>query len=196
MVMGISDSGCAAVASVVVYVDSMPQASFTEQIPNSCEPEDFQFINTSTGAVNYSWKFGDGETSNEQNPTHTFGSPGTYNVTLTIINANGCEDIVSNSVSIPVNDNPLNIANAFTPGVNGINGYLAPEIRCPDLSNYVFRVYNRWGQMVFQTYDPSLGWDGRFNGQLEPIGVYDYYIEFNCGNDCNIFKKGNITLLK
>ncbi len=195
MIMGISDSGCAGVTTVTVLVDSLPQASFASQIPNICTPRDVQFINTSTGAVNYSWDFGDGKTSNDANPLHTYDRQGTYSVTLTVTNADGCEDVISNPAIVPGYEAPLNIANAFTPGINGINNYITPEIICTNLSHYVFRIYNRWGQLLFQTYDPSQGWDGRFNGQMEQVDVYDYYIEFSCG-DCPVFKKGNITLLK
>jgi gliding motility-associated-like protein len=195
MILGVSDSGCAGVVTVTVTVDSMPKASFAYQIPNVCTPKDVQFMNTSTGAVNYLWDFGDGNTGIDADPVHTYDKPGTYSVTLTATNADGCEDVISNSVIVPASEEPLAIANAFTPGVGGINSYITPQIICTNLSNYTFRIYNRWGQLLFQTNDPSQGWDGRFNGQMEQVDVYDYYIEFTCGN-CNLYKKGNITLLK
>jgi len=195
MIMGVSDSGCAGVSTIVVTVDSLPRASFVALVPNICTPEQLQFINNSNGNLNYLWDFGDGNSAVNANPVHTYNKPGIYKVILVVTNANGCDDTVSNEDTIVAHEEPLMMADAFTPNGDGKNDYIIPNIKCNNLSNYVFRVYNRWGQLLFQTYDPSQGWDGKYNGQPEPVDVYDYYIEFNCG-DCTIFKKGNITLLK
>ena len=157
--------------------------------------EQLQFINNSNGNLNYLWDFGDGNSAVNANPVHTYNKPGIYKVILVVTNANGCDDTVSNEDTIVAHEEPLMMADAFTPNGDGKNDYIIPNIKCNNLSNYVFRVYNRWGQLLFQTYDPSQGWDGKYNGQPEPVDVYDYYIEFNCG-DCAVFKKGNITLLK
>jgi gliding motility-associated-like protein len=59
-----------------------------------------------------------------------------------------------------------------------------------------FAIYDRWGEKVFETSDPSFGWDGSFRGEkLEPA-VFDYYLKVDCYNHVYFEKKGNITLLR
>jgi hypothetical protein len=60
----------------------------------------------------------------------------------------------------------------------------------------VFRVFNRWGEMVFETNDVNKGWDGYFKGQICYPAVYDYYIEGTCSDGNVLVKKGNVTLIR
>jgi gliding motility-associated-like protein len=59
-----------------------------------------------------------------------------------------------------------------------------------------FRVFNRWGQMIFNSTDTNVGWDGTFNGQELNPGVYMYYMDVECINGQRSIKKGDVTLLK
>jgi len=196
IVTGTNTDGCSDTAMVTVNVDSMPQAMFNAQPPSYCDPLNMQFNNASTGGNNYSWDFGDGSSSTEDNPQHTYIQGGTYEVRLTVTSPHGCtNDIVKEEIIQEASNNEVKIANAFTPTVPGENSIIAAKVSCTDMSEFVFRVYNRWGQLLFQSTDPNQGWDGTFNGIMQEVGVYDYYIEFQCG-DCKVFKKGNITLLK
>jgi gliding motility-associated-like protein len=196
LVTGMNGDGCSDTAMLTVYVDSIPRASFNGQILNYCDPLTMQFANLSTRGDSYNWDFGDGVTSNELDPQHTYKGAGAYQVTLTVTSEYGCvNDISKEAIILQGSDDLVKIGDAFTPGNYGINSIIAPHVLCSELTGYVFRIYNRWGQLLFQTNDPTAGWDGRFDGQMQLLGVYDYYIEFNCA-DCKIFKKGNITLLK
>jgi gliding motility-associated-like protein len=196
IITGTSSYGCSDTAMVTVNIDSMPWASFNAQPPNYCDPLTIQFNDNSTSGDNYNWDFGDGSSSADFNTQHTYNQSGNYQVKLIVTSPHGCVNDTVKNENVKANDNTVVIiGDAFTPNTNGINNIIAPNVLCQDLSNYVFRIYNRWGQLIFQTNDPTTGWDGRFNGQMQEVGVYDYYIEVSCGN-CNIFKKGNITLLQ
>jgi gliding motility-associated-like protein len=86
------------------------------------------------------------------------------------------------------------VPNAFTP--NGDNENDVLFVRGQLLEKMVFRVFNRWGEMVFETYDRSSGWDGTFRGrQLDP-DVYDWYLEATCIDESQSIIKGNVTLMR
>ena len=59
-----------------------------------------------------------------------------------------------------------------------------------------FRIYNRWGQLVFQSVDETNGWDGKFKGALQPMDSYGYTLEATFGNGTQGTKKGDITLVR
>ncbi|MEM6272030.1 MAG: PKD domain-containing protein [Bacteroidota bacterium] len=88
-------TGCTDQATAVVTV-SVPTADFTGGPLFGCGPLTVNFVDNSTAnlspIVGWAWDFGDGNNSNQQNPTHTFQNPGTYTVTLTVTDANGCTD--------------------------------------------------------------------------------------------------------
>jgi gliding motility-associated-like protein len=88
------------------------------------------------------------------------------------------------------------LANAFTPGnAEGGNNMLYIQNQIALSQIQVFRIYNRWGELVFQTNDINAGWDGTFNGSPEPIGVYVWYIQGICRGH-SVMETGNVTLLR
>jgi gliding motility-associated-like protein len=88
------------------------------------------------------------------------------------------------------------VPNTFTPNGDGQNDVL--KVFGPGVSSVKqVRVFNRWGQMVFETNDPAnIGWDGTFNGQDLNPGVFVYYMDVECINGERTIKKGDITLLR
>src|SRR5690606_14840244 len=105
----------------------------------------------------------------------------------------GCGVVDTLDVRIKT-DGFLNLPNAFTPGKRD-NGTLKIVRRgIADLKT--FAVYNRWGTKVFETSDINEGWDGTFNGEPQPMGVYIYTIEAVAASGQTITKQGNVTLIK
>ena len=88
----------------------------------------------------------------------------------------------------------LFMPNAFTPG--GKNPILKPEHIYIEIKNYFFAVYNRWGQKIFETRDPSAGWDGTYDGSVAPEGTYVYNVRVFGTNGREIEKNGTVTLLR
>jgi gliding motility-associated-like protein len=92
-------------------------------------------------------------------------------------------------------DNPyLYIPNAFSPNNDGENDVL--YVRGPAIKDMVFRIYDRWGELVFESFDRIQGWDGTFRGKQMDPDVYDYYLKVICIDDVESIIKGNITLLR
>ena len=86
------------------------------------------------------------------------------------------------------------VPNAFTPNGDGKNDVL--YVRGEVVREVIFKVYDRWGEKVFETGDLTKGWDGTFRGQPCEPGVYDYHLQVTCLGQKRYFKKGNVTLLR
>lgn len=116
---------------------------------------------------------------------------------VTVIDTNGCR--VNDSVWVEVNytdcqESHVYVPNAFTPNGDGVNDFLMIRTVYP-LEEVVFRIYNRWGEKVFETNDSSIGWDGYYKGNLSESGAYSFYLKTKC-KDLLIERKGNITLMR
>lgn len=91
-------------------------------------------------------------------------------------------------------DEDVFVPNTFTPNGDGKNDVLF--VRGLKVNEIYFAVYNRWGEMVFETKDKSLGWDGIYNGRPADVGVFGWYLRVKCINGEEAFKKGNVTLIR
>ncbi|MBN2729325.1 MAG: gliding motility-associated C-terminal domain-containing protein [Bacteroidales bacterium] len=147
-------------------------------------------------AVDYTWNPPEGLSNiYDTDPTASPNTTTTYYVELD--DGYGCKYI--DSVTIVVLEvfcfEPyIFIPNSFTPNGDGQNDVL--YIRSQYIEQLYFAIFDRWGEKVFESTDPSLGWDGTFRGELLEPAVYDYYLEIHCYNQLQFFKKGNITLLR
>ncbi len=107
----------------------------------------------------------------------------------------GCEAIDSVTIRISP-ESILDLPNAFSPGAGtSINDELRIIVRGMATLNY-FRVYNRWGELVFSTSDINKGWNGQYKGKPQPLGVYVYVLDAATSTGKKIFKQGNITLIR
>lgn len=140
---------------------------------------------TVEGAGLYLWQDG------AQGPTYEVARPGRYNVRAVVENC-----VLEDSLSVAWCEPCLAIPGAFTPNGDGTNDRFAPVVQCP-FPAYSLQVFNRWGQLVFETTDPKAGWDGNFNGQPAPSEVYFYqmaYREFP--GEAVERRQGDVTLLR
>lgn len=191
---------CNDTVTTVVSISNAFKASFT-YTPIACSANLVKFegfVQSPPGTTTeWSWTFGDGDTSSVQNPSHIYNSAGDFPVTLItqIPNSINCIDTLD-AQSINVITNPeLYIPNTFTPNGDGHNDLF--KVRGPYFGIFYFAVYDRWGEMVFETKDPSQGWDGNFKGKPSDPGVFGYYVKAKCGEQSEeIFKKGNVTLIR
>lgn len=140
--------------------------------------QEVQFLNNSVGTSQWTWYYGNGETSNEEEPRFKYERAGDYLVQL--VSSNGfCEDTAFDYVNI----DPMllvYVPNAFTPGINGKNDYFFPQGEGIELESYDMFIYDRWGKIVWQTGNFSKKWDGTnmFSGKEVPVGTYVYLIKF------------------
>lgn len=144
----------------------------------------------------YSWQPATGlNASNIHNP---LASPTTSTqYILKISEANGCEwyDTVFIYVIDVICEEPyIFVPNAFTPDGDGKNDIL--YVRSSVGYEMEFRIFNRWGEMVFESFDVNHGWDGKYKGKLLEPQVFDYYVKLQCYNHEVFLKKGNISLIR
>ena len=176
-----------------ITVSNRPTAGFTYSPVTPQENTPTTFTNTSMGAVTYSWHFGDGDTSNLVNPVHQYNRTADFNVCLLAFNEYGCVDTACAPVSALVS--PLiAVPSAFTPNGDGVNDLV--YVRGYAIDKMTFKIYNRWGQVVFQSASQSVGWDGKYKGVLQPMDTYAYTLEVQFTDGTRGRKKGDITLLR
>lgn len=151
------------------------------------------FTNNSVDADRYYWDFGDGENSTERTPVHEYNATGVYNAYLVAFNPAGCTDTAFLTVNVIVNP-LLDVPNAFTPGRFGVNSIVS--VRGFGIGKMEWRIYNRWGQMVFQSASKRAGWNGYYKGKLQPTDVYTYTLDVEFTDGKKLRKTGDITLLR
>lgn len=191
---------CNDTVNTTVNISNSFQANFTfTAIP--CSENLVQFTGMVESPPNttpiWNWSFGDGDSSHVQNPSHYYTSAGNFPITLItyIPNSLNCTSTVT-AQNINVVANPeLFIPNTFTPNGDGHNDVF--KVRGPQFAIFYFAVYNRWGEMIFETTDPSQGWDGLYKGIKADSGAFGYYVKAKCSEGSEeIFKKGNVTLIR
>lgn len=151
-----------------VEVFATPDAAFTATPNSGSFYQEIQFSSPDTVALDWVWDFGDGFFAFTPQAGHQFAGPGEYLVCLEVDN-NGCVDTACQAIRLDA-DSELLFPTAFSPNGDGVNDEFLPFQW--GLEGYLLRIYNRWGQVVFESTDPDIGWDGRFNGTEQEVGVY------------------------
>jgi gliding motility-associated-like protein len=176
-----------------IRIHPTPEANFTYSPQPVRSNTPTQFTNLSTGATTYLWKFGDGETSTEVNPLYQFLKTDTFNVCLLVTNQFGCTDSICDDVPALV-EQLLDVPNALTPNGDGKNDKI--YVRGFGIRSMTWRIFNRYGQIVFQTTNRNEGWDGTYKGVLQPMEVYAYTLEADMSDGQRVRKQGDITLIR
>ena len=199
-------TGCSNVLIKTDYIiiHKTPIASFYA-VPQSASILDpnISFVNTSQGAVNHYWDFGDPAalpgTNNSVlvNPSHSYSYVGEYAVNLQVTSEYGCTDIATLLVEITP-DFAIYIPNAFTPDGNGVNDIFQPLGVGIDEENYRMDVFDRWGEVIFTSNNFRKGWDGTVKGGslIAQQGVYTYKILIKDTKGTKRPYVGHVTLLK
>jgi len=189
----ISQTACGT-DTAYITINAFPiDANFTATPVSGFAPLNVETDNQSSGATGYSWTFGDGGTSTQDSPTHTYNDPGTYNLVLYATNAQGCQD--SMSIQIVVNEQIMvELPNVFTP--NGDQSNDEYYIKATGVTSMKAEIYNRWGQKMFSWTDPSAAWNGKTSlGAPASPGVYVCVVEaVDAKGEKHIYKT-TVTLL-
>jgi gliding motility-associated-like protein len=154
----------------------------------------FNFYNGSSNAVSYSWDFGDGATSALVDPQHTYVGKGEYIVSLITASSAGCMDTIVKRIEVrPVFT--IYIPNAFTPDGNNTNDFFTAK--GDEISEFKMMIFDRWGEMIYQTEDIQTGWDGKANhgSEIAQNGVYVYKITVRDFESKYHDFTGHVTLL-
>lgn len=153
--------------------------------------------NNSVNAANYIWEFGDGTTSGQTNPSHTYvDNAGSYTITL-IASSGTCVD--STSITLEVADELIYfVPNSFTPDGDEYNNFFMPVFNSSfDKQSYTMMIFDRWGEIIFETHDLDVGWDGTYHGEMCKEGTYTWTIEIKKKTiDSRIELSGHINLIR
>ncbi|MDR1667480.1 MAG: gliding motility-associated C-terminal domain-containing protein [Bacteroidales bacterium] len=202
----------------IMYETIIPHSVIASQLPPevtlrdgsttnpASAPVDVRFVNKSTLATEYVWRFGDGDSlrfdadspPHPDTVRHTYAIPGDYEATLVAINEYGCRD--QSAVTIKVAPSRLDIGNVFSPNGDNINDYFKPENT--SIRRFEISIYTRAGKRVYQHKGADLrywtGWDGRIDGGKNAAeGIYYYVIRATGWDDTDYGwkdkKNGNET---
>ena len=199
----LEENGCTNSLTVPDYicVQNDPHAAFT------FTPDAFTdvnqlvtFTNNSLGAVEYIWNFGDGSSNQIINPTHLYEETeeGVL-ITLIAISDFGCTDTAEHF--IPYDEQEIfYVPNTFTPDGDNFNQMFTPVFYSGfDPYNFEMLIFNRWGELIFETHNSEIGWDGSYGteGGDAQDGAYTWKITYkNPETDERKFAVGHVTLLR
>ena len=186
-----------------IYIEDNPVAAFT---PSSSMVSFFDsqisFNNNSSGAVSYDWDFGDGSPGTTiENPTHQFPSEDAagYIVELIAYSVLGCTDTTWRSITI--NEELIfYVPNTFTPDNDDFNqNWYAVFSSGYDPFDFNLFIFNRWGEVIWESHDASVGWDATYGTDGRPVqdGTYTWKIDFKTTiNDERIQVVGHVNVLR
>jgi len=194
----VSNGFCSDTVTRVVNLDNILQAAF--QAPREVCPKDKVGIsNISIGnIVSWNWDFGDGVSSTAETPDdHLYPNTATgktYEVTLSVKNNLGCLDTAKAFIT-KLQSCYITVPNAFTPNNDGRNDYLYP-LNAFSTTELEFMVYNRYGQLVFESHDWSRKWDGTISGKQQPTGTFLWTLRYTDASGKKFFLKGTSVLIR
>lgn len=156
--------------------------------------EDVRFEDLTEGnTILWNWDFGDGSTSNDQNPTHQFQEKGTYTVNLSTIDDKGCQSEYQIVINVSNNFRVM-VPNAFTPD-GSKNQMFKPYFR--GIASMEFYIFNTWGELIYESKSiEDAGWDGTLNGTPTPNGNYVYRLSLITRSGEKVDKSGVFVLIR
>ncbi|WP_430899669.1 MULTISPECIES: gliding motility-associated C-terminal domain-containing protein [unclassified Paraflavitalea] len=197
----VSNGVCVDTVIKVINLDNGINAAF--KYPEVvCPRDEAVFVDQSTGKITtWNWDFGNGNTSILQNPpAQTYTAPTAtkeifYKARLIIGNSLNCFDTSIVSIKA-VNTCIIAVPNAFTPNNDSKNDFLYP-LNAYKADNLVFKIFNRYGQLIYETKDWTKKWDGTLKGNAQPTGTYVWTLQYvDRDTGAPVFKKGTTVLIR
>jgi gliding motility-associated-like protein len=196
-----NDSKCSQELSEIstITVTSVLADFIVSPISVSYSKPTITLINTSIGAVLYTWNFGDGNESTLEDLSYTYENPilVDYPITLTATSEEGCTDIATGQIHF-IEELIYYIPNTFTPDSDEFNPIFKPIFTsgyAPD--KYSLEIFNRWGELIFTTNNFDEGWDGTYKNKDAQVGTYTWKIHFKLKTtDEKKSLHGHVNLLK
>jgi PKD repeat protein len=190
----------------IIVVHPRAQAAFTITPTEVNVPgEPIYCLNLSSGASGYSWDFGDGTNSTAENPLHEYQEEGVYSIQLIAENSFGCPDtMLLVDVVRAIVGGMIDFPNAFTPSTTGSNGgYYDANSMDNDyffpmnagVVDYHLMIFNKWGELLFESKDVKRGWDGYYRGELCRQDVYVWKVNATFANGESTTQSGDVTLI-
>ncbi len=182
-----------------IRVEPSPTANFT------CFPDSLlsnfnntvEFKDLSLNTNRWNWTFDKYGYTTEQNPTFTFPDTGQVKIRLIVTHPQGCKDSMTKVLDIRP-EIRWYMPNAFTPNGDGTNDGFLGKGFLRGVNDFQMLIWNRWGELVFETNDPDEEWNGRAQGTggMSPAGVYVYVVKFTAPRGQPYEIKGYATLVR
>ncbi len=192
----------------LIKIHERPTAMFGVYPPKAKNLKQvFKFVNRSNNASRYRWEFGDGTTSDELNPAHIYPDSGKYVVTLYVWSPEGCPDTIvyDGFIEIIAGEGSTEFPNAFAwngagpSGGHWTEGEIDNTVFHPHMINPIelkMSIYTRWGEMIWETNEIHVGWDGYLKtGELVQPGVYVYKAWVTYVDGMQELLTGDVTFL-
>jgi gliding motility-associated-like protein len=185
--------GCVDTVSHPVLVYPSPTAAFTSDPTSANILQNVNFTDQSyNNVVNWTWDFGDTtQISTQQNPSHTWINSGTYQITLVVVDTNGCPDTLITDIIIST---PPSVPSGFSPNGDGQNDIFI--VRGGPFPELEMRIYNNWGELIFVSTSQQQGWDGTRDGIMQPEGVFVYTVRCVTYDKKEYVLSGDVTLVR
>lgn len=195
----ISPQGCQVSRTFedLITVNPNPLADFSWEYNLTPSIENEVFLISEVSASSYQWYLNGDLFSNLANATYKYPLNTSHSIKFVVTNDHGCSDSISQEIFLDF-PTELFLPNAFTPNYDGENDVFEVVGFVENISSFEMKIFNRSRAIVFQTKDPFVGWNGRFNnnGRLSPNGVYVYKLDYQDINGIKKSKKGFVTLIK
>ncbi|MFT5513407.1 MAG: gliding motility-associated-like protein, partial [Bacteroidia bacterium] len=195
--IGIHSNGCtdSIIDKTGAIISSKPNADFiAEKISSFESTTEMQFTETGGTGISWLWYVDNAGVGTGQSYNHTFTDTGTYDVMLWVENNEGCRDSTVQSIFI-FPDATLHVPTSFSPNADGLNDVFRP-LGVRFVKKYHMSIYNRWGNLLYETNDPQKGWDGTFGGKTVLSGQYLVLVEIIDFNNLKAKHKGMVTILR
>jgi gliding motility-associated-like protein len=170
--------------------------TFTPEETDNFNPE-IQFFDASIGASRWYWNFDQRATAIDPNPVYSFLDTGLQVVTLIVEDGLACKDTAIQTVDI-IPTYTYFLPNAFSPNDDSVNDVFQGKGYLIGIRNFQMEIWNRWGEQVFATKTPDVGWNGRKNnsGRMAPPGVYVCSVSFKGPRGEPFQQRSMITLIR
>lgn len=193
--------GCSDTFTVTnaIHVLDSPVASFTAFSTDISEPTNMVFQNNASNSDSCVFYFGDNTMytgCDWDELTHQYQTEGTYTVTQIVVNGSGCVDSVQH-ILVLQSETILYVPNTFTPDGNENNNtffVVFPENTI--LDSFKWLIFDRWGEIVFESSDPHQGWDGTYHDKLAQDGAYTWKLNVDDGRNGTKEYTGHVIVLK
>ena len=181
-----------------IHMDPSPSAGF-DYSPKALTGfnKTVTFVDESEGAKSWFWNFFDGQVSLIPSPVHEFADTGIYRVIQVVTNEFGCRDTAYAMLDIVPKVNYF-LPNAFTPNSDTNNDLFQGTGYFEGMKDFNFQIWNRWGELQYETDDPTKGWDGtkQSNGEPCDMDVYIYVAQYKEPRGASIKLTGYATLVR
>ena len=194
----VSNGFCSDTTTKTLVLENFLKADFSV-VPDNCPKELIPFKSLAEGKITtHEWSFGDGGFSVEESPEYMYQQPvreTAFQVKYTVTDEFGCQKTSIKPIKI-YSSCTIYAPTAFTPNGDGLNDVFRIQ-NAVKADQFNLKIFNRWGQVVFETKDWKQGWDGRLKGQLQSTGTFVWVMRYVDTRSNKLEeKKGSITLIR